>query len=414
MVNIVHLKTNLFIFGTKLKLMKFVLQTFSVILLLSVLTACKSSTKMLEGGDYDSAINLAISRLAGKKKKSAKEVAALEDAFDKATTRDMNRINALKSEGRRENWERIYDLAQGIERRQARIEPLLPLVDERGKKADFRFVRVSPILQEARVNATEYLYELGSDFLKRAKEGDKPAAREAYHQLSKIDRFFNNYKDKDQLMQEARDLGVSHILFRMENAANVIIPRDFEQEILRMSVQDLNELWREYHMRNTGNLRFDYEIVMSLQGIELTPERVREREYQETAEIKDGERNLLDDKGKEVKDSTGKVIKVPIIKVVQANILEVYQTKSALVSGTLFFYDKRRNSLMDSQPIAAEAIFEHYSSTFQGDRRALSDESRRRIGNRPIPFPSNEALVLDAANVLKPIIKQKMERANFF
>lgn len=252
------------------------------------------------------------------------------------------------------------------------------------------------------------------DFLKRAREGDKPAAREAYHHLSKIDRFFNNYKDKSQLMQEARSLGVSHILFRMENAANVIIPRDFEQEVLRMSVQDLNELWREYHMRSPGNIRFDYEIVMSIQGIELTPERVREREYQETAEIKEGERNLLDDKGKEVKDSTGKVIKVPIIKVVQANILEVYQSKSALVSGTLFFYDKRRNSLMDSQPIAAEAIFEHYSSTFQGDRRALSNESRRRIGNRPISFPSNEALVLDAANVLKPIIKQKMEKANFF
>ncbi len=413
MVNIVHLNTNLFIFGTKLKPMKYLLQTFSVMLLLSTL-ACKSSVKMLEGGDYDSAIDLAISRLTGKKKKSAKEVAALEDAFDKATARDMNRINALKSEGRRENWERIYDLAKGIERRQARIEPLLPLVDERGKKADFKFVRTTPILQEARVNATEYLYELSLDFLKRAREGDKPAAREAYHHLSKIDRFFNNYKDKDQLMQEARRLGVSHILFRMENAANVIIPRDFEEEVLRMSVQDLNELWREYHMRNPGNIRFDYEIVMSIQGIELTPERVREREYQETAEIKDGERNLLDDKGKEVKDSTGKVIKVPIIKVVQANILEVYQSKSALVSGTLFFYDKRRNSLMDSQPIAAEAIFEHYSSTFQGDRRALSNEARRRIGNRPIPFPSNEALVLDAANVLKPIIKQKMEKANFF
>ncbi|MGK0364656.1 MAG: hypothetical protein ACI85O_001714, partial [Saprospiraceae bacterium] len=43
-----------------------------------------------------------------------------------------------------------------------------------------------------------------------------------------------------------------------------------------------------------------------------------------------------------------------------------------------------------------------------GDRRALSNESRRNIGNSPRPFPTDSQLIMTAARKMRPVIKSKM------
>ena len=40
-----------------------------------------------------------------------------------------------------------------------------------------------------------------------------------------------------------------------------------------------------------------------------------------------------------------------------------------------------------------------------------SKESKDKIGNQPRPFPSSESLVLQAADLLKPVIKDKIARS---
>ena len=127
-------------------------------------------------------------------------------------------------------------------------------------------------------------------------------------------------------------------------------------------------------------------------------------------EIKDGFEYILDENGNVMKDSLGNYIKVDRYVEIQAWVLETFQQKMANVSGQLEFYDTRTNELIDRKKLVADAIFENYASTFEGDRRALSRESKRRIGNRPLPFPTNEALLYDAAQSLKPIIKEKLSR----
>ena len=56
----------------------------------------------------------------------------------------------------------------------------------------------------------------------------------------------------------------------------------------------------------------------------------------------------------------------------------------------------------------ADAVFENYASTFRGDRRALSEDACRYLGNRPQPFPTDEALLLTAMEQLKPVIKSRI------
>ena len=151
--------------------------------LLLVFSSCLSPSKLVEMGDYDKAIDVSIQRLTGKKKKKAELVKTLESAFEKATRQDMRLAESLEKEGRPENWERINDIHRQIGRRQSRIEPLLPLVDENGYQARFQFVRIDELEQKSRENAAEYFYNRALALLDQAKKGDKPAAREAFNEL---------------------------------------------------------------------------------------------------------------------------------------------------------------------------------------------------------------------------------------
>lgn len=383
-----------------------------VIFMVSImLTACAGPKKLVETGDYDRAIDLLVHQLSGKKKKKAEYVQALEIAFEKATERDMRAADRLKAENRAEYWDDILGTYQRIRRRQELIEPLLPLVDKDGVKAEFRFVRVEGLEKEARENAANYLYDRGVALLDQAKQGDKYAARKAYDELAEISRYYNDYRNRNELMRKAKELGTTHVVLSVENSAPVYMPEAFERELISMGVRDLNDQWTVFYARKPEDVEVDYRVIMRITHIENTPSLVKEREYEDVKEIEDGFEYVLDERGNVMKDTSGNDIKVPRRILVRANVLESYQYKAAKVTGRLEFYDHRRRELIDSQSITAEAQFENYASTFRGDRRALSDESCRRIGNRPMPFPSDEALMLTAAERLKPVMKERISRS---
>ncbi|MEO0732291.1 MAG: hypothetical protein AAFZ52_05625, partial [Bacteroidota bacterium] len=117
---------------------------------------------------------------------------------------------------------------------------------------------------------------------------------------------------------------------------------------------------------------------------------------------------VLDANGNVAKDTLGNDITRPRRILVRANVVEVLQTKTALVAGSLVLYDNVARRIVDEDALTAEAIFENYASTFRGDRRALSSDSRRRIGNQPLPFPTDEELILEAAAALKPQLQERL------
>lgn len=381
-----------------------------VILCALILGACASPMKMVETGNYDEAIEIALKRLVGKKKKKVKYVLALEEAFAKITARDMDMAQNLEREGQPENWEKINAIYKRIKNRQDKITPLLPLIDQDGIKANFRFVKVEGLERASREKAAEFLYADARRHLSAAKDGDKLAARKAHRQLEKIGRYYRNYKDKGQLMDLAHDLGTSYVLFEMTNNAPVVLPLGFEREITRMSVNDINSKWKEYHVRQQAGIDYDYKVVMNITDINISPGVVQERQYVDDREIEDGFDYVLDENGNVMKDTSGNDIKVPRRVIIKAEVLETYQNKAANVIGRLEYIDLERNQIVDTDQVAVEAIFENYAATFRGDERALSQESRQRIGNRPLPFPENEDLLFTAAEQMKPVIKRKISR----
>lgn len=385
----------------------------AVFALLTVFLAssCRNPTKLLERGDYEGAIELSARKLSGKKKKKAKYVKALEESFARATRTDLRRAKALEKEGKSENWVEINRIHQRIRKRQELIEPLLPLYDDDGYKAEFKFVKIEGLEIESKDKAAGFYYVEGKRLLAQAERGDKAAARQAYEEFEKIGRYYRRYRDEDRLMKKAQDLGTVYVLFKMENRSRSILPRDFEREIKRISVRDLESQWRTVHLNPESGLKYDYNVVMSLRQIDVSPQSVREREYVDDKIIEDGWKYVLDENGNVMKDSAGNDIKIPNEVIIKANVFESYQHKSAIVSGNLEFFDNQLREVIHTEPITAEAIFENYAATFRGDKRALSEESKRKIGNAPMPFPSDEQLLIQAAGHLKPVIKQKIARS---
>ena len=269
-------------------------------------------------------------------------------------------------------------------------------------------MRVEGLVHESKEKAANFYYIEGKRLLALAEKGDKDAARDAYDQFDRISQYFRSYKDENQLMRKAHDLGIVYVFFNIENNSNAILPRNFEKEIKRINVSDLESKWRTVHLSPKNNQSYDYKVVMNLRQIDVSPEQVREREYQDKKTIEYGWRYVLDSNGNVLKDSLGNDVKEPNEIEIQAVVFEVLQTKSAIVSGELEFFDTRTGRIFHQEPITAETLFENYAATYDGDKRALSKASKKMIGNSPTPFPSNEVLVLQTADRLKPIIADKL------
>ena len=380
-----------------------------VLILVVGLTSCVSPEKLVEHGNYEAAIEVASRRLAGKKKKKAKYVLALEEAFSKANQRDLSSAERLKQQRRPENWARIHEHYMSIRKRQEAVAPLLPLVSKEGIKANFRFVKVNELEMESREKAAEFHYTEGQRLLRQASQNeDRLQARRAYAELDRTGQYFKRYRDVDQLMEEALYLGTTFVLVRLRQEAPVAIPNDFERELTAIAVQDLNSQWKVYHTRPVKGQEYDYEVVMRINRIEISPGLVKEREYEDRAIVEDGWTYLLDENGNVSKDSLGNDIKVPREVEVRALVLENYQNKTARVSGRLEFFDRATENIIHTEPLFAEAVFENYAATFRGDKRALSKQSRQRIGNRPVPFPTEEVLLMQAVEQLKPFVKREI------
>jgi hypothetical protein len=371
-----------------------------------VFGACATPQSLIHKGDYDGAIRLAVQKL--KRSKKDKNVLLLETAFAKAQERDLNRIEFLKKEGQPSSWAEITRLYAGIKNRQNMVTTVTPLrVVAENRPANLKFESVDDAMIDARQNAAGYLYTSAQNLIGIARSNnDRKAARQAFDKLNQIDQYYQNYKDKETLKAQAKDLGISRVFFKMLNSSGMIMPAEFERELLSVYARDLNTNWLQFYTQRQSGMYYDFEIFMNVQTVVVSPEQQREREYIEERDINDGNEPVLDGRGKPKLDSLGRPITRPKIRHVRATILEVSQRKNARVGGQLEFIDGSNGQMIKKVPANADAIFENFAATFKGDREALSPESQQKIGNRPQPFPSNPQLLMNAADRLKGVMKQ--------
>jgi hypothetical protein len=378
------------------------MRLLNILIVLSLLIAgCVSSKKHLDRGQYDMAIQKAVKKLK-KKPANTKEIEVLQRAYKLANQADKDKIDYLKLEGNPDIWEQVYAAYSRMKSRQDIVKTLPQLWLPGGRPVNFEFVNYDEEIISAKRKAADFYYTKGVSFL---ENNTRESAREAYYSFMNVKKFFKEYKDTDAKISEAIAKGTSYVLFKMENSSGMIIPQAFQDEMFKISLHHLNRQFIQYHTNAVKEVYYDYTILLAIKGIDVSPEGVKEVHYTESKEIQDGFQYVLDDKGNVKKDSLGNDIKVPKYKTITCNVIEVQQTKAARVFGTVDFINNSSKQLLNTVPLNAESFFQNFAATAQGDMNALSAETSKKLGNRPVPFPSNADMIMRCSETVKNMAK---------
>lgn len=368
------------------------------ILIALTISGCVSSKKFMQNGKYDMAISKSVKKLM-KNPEKMKEISVLTQSYKNANQKDIESITYSKKTGQPDIWDKIFGTYFKMKIRQEKVRVLpQPILDKIG----FEYVNYDQEIIEAKKKAAEYFYIHAQSLLKK---GDRPNSRSAYYELKKVKEYYNSYKDADSLLTVALFQGTANILFKIKNQTTILLPADFEEVLTKISLSDLNKLWLNYNTKEVKGRSYDYEILVNIKAIDVSPESVKEIHYIETKEVEDGFTYLLDQNGNVVKDSLGNDIKLPKYKTISCEVIENQQKKTAIITGTLDFLSKETNQLIKTDPITAQTFFENYCAIAVGDINALKAETKKKIGNRPLPFPSNPMMILQAGEILKGMVK---------
>ena len=379
--------------------MKKLVLYLAVVSLLASCVGKKQIERQLHSGNYDRAINNALKKLENNKDKKRKRefIVLLENAYVKVVDQDLNTIQHLKKDGNPEMYKRVFDIYLDLEARQNAIKAVLPLtIDGREIQLDFNDYSDEIVSYRSKVSLHFYEKAITSINSKRKSEN-----RSAFRTLEYIDGINPNYKDIRELKEVAHFQGTDFIIVSIENQTRQIIPRRLEEDLLNFDTYGLDKFWSEYHGNIQQDIEYDYAIELQLKRINVSPERINEREFVRKRQVVDGWKYKLDTNGNVVKDSLGNDIKIDKIITIKCRYAEFNQSKSTQVIANVEFSDLKSDRLLESFPIDSEFIFENLYAIARGDKRALNDQDRDILKNERIHFPSDEEMVYQTGEDLK-------------
>jgi len=377
----------------------------SFLIITFLFVGCKSSSKQLERGDYDAALQKAAKKIKRNPSKNDDEVWVFNDAYNMATVRDNDAILRLKRKGDPALWREIYRTYLKMDNRQNLAISLPPVGIE------FTEVNYTPEINNAKAKAAEYAYAKGVQLL---AIDNRLEARKTHRRFLEVKTYDQHYKDVDNQLAEAKFKGTTNIYFKIVDNSQVVAPTGLIEEVQRINMDQLNDTWKNYDTRADENKNYHYSIFLNLNLIDVSPEEVKENNYSESKEVEDGFDYVLDANGNVQKDTLGNDIKVLRYKTIRCNVKEIHQFKTARISGTIDYLDNYNNKLLKSEPITSDTKFEHHFAVANGNLNALRLATQNKLGGDPLPFPADELLILQAGDVLKQMTKDIVVRNKNF
>jgi hypothetical protein len=391
---------------------KFLLFNVFTFLLISC-SSVKNTQEAISNGNYDTAINIAMDNLKRNKTKKRNQpyVFMLQEAFAKATAKDLDRINFLKKDQNPENIETIYAIYKNLKNRQEVIKPILPLpILKKDSNAEFQFRNYDDEIIANKNQLTDYLYLKARRLFDANNKFDY---RTAFEDLEYIEKINPNFKDVRNLINVAHERGLDFVIVSMKNETQKVIPDRLEEDLLNFNTYGLNDLWTVYHGAKDPEIRYDFGLELNLRNIEVSPEQVREKQIIKERDVLDGFTYLLDKEGNQVLDKEGEKIKVDKTVKVRCELYQFTQFKSAKLLGQVKFIDLNTKQTIETYPIESGYSFQHIYANFKGDKRALEDSFLDQIRLLVVPFPTNEQMIFDSGQDLKQRLKSIITRSSF-
>jgi hypothetical protein len=369
-------------------------RTILLVFIALLLGACASSSRLMQRGNYDAAIEKAVRNLR-KNPNKEKEILVLERAYRIANEQNLERIRFLKREGNPRSMPEIVDLYIRMKNRQTLVRTVTP-IDHRGRTIQFPYVDYDDEIISARSSAAAYHYDQATQLLERR---EKMAYREAYTNLVRAIEYGGDYLNARELADYARTNGISRALVTVENHTHLNLPQAFVDQLLIIDTRRMDNEWVEFHYRDLDETQyFDYFIVVNLRMIQISPDKISEKDKMVKKQLEDGFDYALDARGNVKKDSLGNDIKIPRYKEVSCALIETLQQKAAVIEGDVEFLSEQPRRLLKREPLGASTSFEHLSARAIGDLRALDEEARKLVEVKPIPFPTEGEMIMRTAD----------------
>jgi len=387
--------------------MKTIYHTLLITLLL-ITASCRSIDKLVDEGRYDDAIVLATKKLAGKKNKKTKHIRALEEAFYKVNAHDLVQVERLQDaaeNGDGAAWIRMHDYLIQIESRQSRVSPFLPLISKENYVGAFEMIDTRPWMNKARDGAAAFFYAEGADYLAASLEnGDKALAREAYNSFDRIGAYFSDYRDVREQLAISHESGITHILIKT-NFFDV--DRDLSHKLLRHR-DKLDGMWTQYHFEPVEEISYDLISELAITDVYVSPELEDIRTFEESQEL---ERWVTerDTDGEIVRDTLGNEVRYREVEIVRATLSEITRSKQATLSARVVLSDYNRGDIISREDFGHGVVFESDACDIQGDIRALSTDTRKRVDRTLSPFPTNYDMIDEALEEISEDIIRHMK-----
>lgn len=363
------------------KIRQFIILFFSI-----AIFSCQSIKKSYESRDYDGVIN----QFLKENKFDDEELSMFEKSYKAAFERDKEQVATLKSLNNGDRWEEIFDLYTKINNRQNSVLRLLPLHYTNGDEAVIETFNFSNVLEESKQNAAQYYYDQG---VKLLNSGNKSSIRQSVDYFTASKKFYINYKDVNELIEQALVKGKNYVLLLVEKNPTLMVPISFEQSILDNVKLTQKNSWVNIDDRRKDNVVYDYVVKLNLYDIQVSPDALKEYNTTEEKTIQDGWQYVLDGNGNVKKDSSGNDIKVPKYSKITCNVRETRMNKTAQVFGDATIYDAQTKDYLRNQKCTGNAAFDYSYYQYNGNKDALSAATLSKLGNPPALFPNTFDMV---------------------
>ena len=346
------------------------LRLIPVLLLGTMLTACNTTKRLYEAKEYDQVIQrLAPDICHGDRNISRINMVAA--SYHKANQADHERIQALKASGQPDVWPEIYQRYCSMKGRNAALA-CFPTKVKNGMnyvKLDF-----DDDMTVARNKAEAYLVAKANQLL---NTGTRTEALEAENYIQQLRRTNNENSNLPQLQKKCLLRTADRVQIAIDNEDERPLLRDFVNAILSFDAGEVPDnvvcTSRRSHRRN-----YDAEMLVVVKDIQVTPDRLDEVTF---------------------KESNGNTT---------VEVTDHSQNKTVTVLGTIKYYDASDYRSLASVPFEVKSTFKNEYTTIKGDHEACSSETLSRLNSHPVPVPTDESMLIDAAKKLNDLIAAEL------
>ena len=343
-----------------------------ILLLGTMLTACNTTQKLYEAQEYDQVIQRVAPDICHGDR-NAKRINMVAASYHKANQADHERIQALKASGQPDVWPEIYQRYCSMK---GRNEALACFPNKVKKGMNYVKLDLDDDMAVARNKAENFLVAKANQLLDSDSKTDVEEAENYIKQLRRTNVENANLQSlqKKYLLRSA-----DHVLVTVENEDRRPLLHEFVETILTFDAGEVPSNVTCTPRRPKRGCD-DVEMRVVVSSIQVSPVRLDEVAFKESK----GEKSV------EVTDHS--------------------QNKTVTVSGIIRYYDNVGYRPVAVAPFEVTSTFKNDYTTIKGDREACSAETLSRLDTHPVPVPTDESMLLDAAKKLNDLLAIELKK----